>query len=72
MIRCNIYVKNGYGFSSLAICAVRTGLDMGMGKQMVCGCRYGYGSRDNLHGLIGENKGLDMDMDMGMDMVVKF
>ncbi len=45
---------------------------MGMGKQMVCGYRYGYGSRENLHGLIGENKGIDMDMDMGMDMVVKF
>jgi hypothetical protein len=41
---------------------------------MVCECCYGYGSRENLHGLTGENKkrvsGFDMDMDM--DMVVKF
>jgi hypothetical protein len=45
---------------------------MGMGKQMVCGCRYGYGSRESLHGLIGESKDFDMVMDRDMDMVVRF
>ena len=56
MIRCKIIWRDGYGFSGLAICAVRTGLDMDMGKLMVCECCYGYGSRENLHGLTGENK----------------
>ncbi len=70
MIRCKIIRRDGYGFSNLVICAVRAGLDMDMGKIMVCEFCYGYGSRENFRGSAGENK--DSDMDMDMDMVVKF